>query len=444
MAKYKVGIISLGCDKNRIDTEIILAKLKHSYEITNNPKEAEIIIVNTCGFIESSKQESIDTILEMADFKTKYNCKVLVATGCLTQRYGKELMDIMPEIDILLGVNDYTNLIEHIDKFLVDKEKVIKCEYQNETINEGERIITTEGHSAYIRIAEGCNNFCTYCIIPKIRGKFRSRKIENIVKEAKSLCESGVKEIILVAQDTTKYGEDLYGEKSLVKLIRELSHIESLKWIRILYCYPEEITDEMIEEIATNEKVCNYLDIPIQHISNNILSKMARKTNKESILNVIDKMRIRIKDMTLRTSLIVGFPGETEEDFEELKDFVTEYKLDNLGVFTYSREEDTPAAKMDNQIDEKIKKKRQKEIMSIQKEVSKEIKKESIGKSYEVIIDKESEDYYIGRGRAMAPDIDGLVYINKTIKLELGTIVMVKIKEALEYDLIGVVEDELS
>ncbi|WP_027634236.1 30S ribosomal protein S12 methylthiotransferase RimO [Clostridium hydrogeniformans] len=444
MAKYKVGIISLGCDKNRIDTEIILAKLKHSYEITNNPKEAEIIIVNTCGFIESSKQESIDTILEMADFKTKYNCKVLVATGCLTQRYGKELMDIMPEIDILLGVNDYTNLIEHIDKFLVDKEKVIKCEYQNETINEGERIITTEGHSAYIRIAEGCNNFCTYCIIPKIRGKFRSRKIENIVKEAKSLCESGVKEIILVAQDTTKYGEDLYGEKSLVKLIRELSHIESLKWIRILYCYPEEITDEMIEEIATNEKVCNYLDIPIQHISNNILSKMARKTNKESILNVIDKMRRRIKDMTLRTSLIVGFPGETEEDFEELKDFVTEYKLDNLGVFTYSREEDTPAAKMDNQIDEKIKKKRQKEIMSIQKEVSKEIKKESIGKSYEVIIDKESEDYYIGRGRAMAPDIDGLVYINKTIKLELGTIVMVKIKEALEYDLIGVVEDELS
>lgn len=444
MAKYKVGIISLGCDKNRIDTEIILAKLKHSYEITNNPKEAEIIIVNTCGFIESSKQESIDTILEMADFKTKYNCKVLVATGCLTQRYGKELMDIMPEIDILLGVNDYTNLIEHIDKFLVDKEKVIKCEYQNETINEGERIITTEGHSAYIRIAEGCNNFCTYCIIPKIRGKFRSRKIENIVKEAKSLCESGVKEIILVAQDTTKYGEDLYGEKSLVKLIRELSHIESLKWIRILYCYPEEITDEMIEEIDTNEKVCNYLDIPIQHISNNILSKMARKTNKESILNVIDKMRRRIKDMTLRTSLIVGFPGETEEDFEELKDFVTEYKLDNLGVFTYSREEDTPAAKMDNQIDEKIKKKRQKEIMSIQKEVSKEIKKESIGKSYEVIIDKESEDYYIGRGRAMAPDIDGLVYINKTIKLELGTIVMVKIKEALEYDLIGVVEDELS
>lgn len=444
MAKYKVGIISLGCDKNRIDTEIILAKLENSYEITNNPEEADILIVNTCGFIESSKQESIDTIVDMGEYKKKHNCKILVATGCLTQRYGKELIELMPEIDILLGVNDYTDLIKHIDKFLVDKEKIVKCEYSNESINEGKRVITTDKHSAYIRIAEGCNNFCTYCIIPKIRGKFRSRKLENIVNEAKALSENGVEELILVAQDTTIYGEDLYGEKSLVKLIQELSKIDKLKWVRILYCYPEEINDELIEEMATNDKVCNYLDIPIQHISDNILKRMARKTNKETIVNTIKKLRNRMPDMVLRTSLIVGFPGETEEDFNELKEFVQEYKLDNLGVFTYSQEEGTPAATMENQVEENIKKKRQRELMIIQQDLCKCLNKEKINKVYEVLVDKENDQYYVGRTKGMAPEIDGLVYIEKTTKINKGDFVKVKVNKALEYDLIGVVEDELS
>lgn len=444
MAKYKVGIISLGCDKNRIDTEIILAKLENSYEITNNPEEADILIVNTCGFIESSKQESIDTIVDMGEYKKKHNCKILVATGCLTQRYGKELIELMPEIDILLGVNDYTDLIKHIDKFLVDKEKIVKCEYSNESINEGKRVITTDKHSAYIRIAEGCNNFCTYCIIPKIRGKFRSRKLENIVNEAKALSENGVEELILVAQDTTIYGEDLYGEKSLVKLIQELSKIDKLKWVRILYCYPEEINDELIEEMATNDKVCNYLDIPIQHISDNILKRMARKTNKETIVNTIKKLRNRMPDMVLRTSLIVGFPGETEEDFNELKEFVQEYKLDNLGVFTYSQEEGTPAATMENQVEENIKKKRQRELMIIQQDLCKYLNKEKVNKVYEVLVDKENDQYYVGRTKGMAPEIDGLVYIEKTTKMNKGDFVKIKVNKALEYDLIGVVEDELS
>lgn len=444
MAKYKVGIISLGCDKNRIDTEIILAKLENSYEITNNPEEADILIVNTCGFIESSKQESIDTIVDMGEYKKKHNCKILVATGCLTQRYGKELIELMPEIDILLGVNDYTDLIKHIDKFLVDKEKIVKCEYSNESINEGKRVITTDKHSAYIRIAEGCNNFCTYCIIPKIRGKFRSRKLENIVNEAKALSENGVEELILVAQDTTIYGEDLYGEKSLVKLIQELSKIDKLKWVRILYCYPEEINDELIEEMATNDKICNYLDIPIQHISDNILKRMSRKTNKETIVNTIKKLRNRMPDMVLRTSLIVGFPGETEEDFNELKEFVQEYKLDNLGVFTYSQEEGTPAATMENQVEENIKKKRQRELMIIQQDLCKCLNKEKVNKVYEVLVDKENDQYYVGRTKGMAPEIDGLVYIEKTTKMNKGDFVKIKVNKALEYDLIGVVEDELS
>lgn len=444
MAKYKVGIISLGCDKNRIDTEIILAKLENSYQITNNPEEADILIVNTCGFIESSKQESIDTILDMGEYKKKHNCKILVATGCLTQRYGKELIELMPEIDILLGVNDYTDLIKHIDKFLVNKEKIVKCEYSNESINEGKRVITTDKHSAYIRIAEGCNNFCTYCIIPKIRGKFRSRKLDNIVNEAKDLCENGVEELILVAQDTTIYGKDLYGEKYLVKLIQELSKIDKLKWIRVLYCYPEEINDELIEEMATNDKVCNYLDIPIQHISNSILKRMARKTNKETILNTIKKLRNRMPDMVLRTSLIVGFPGETEEDFNELREFIKEYNLDNLGVFTYSQEDGTPASIMENQIEENIKKKRQRELMIIQQDVCKHLNQEKINKVYEVLVDKENDEYYIGRTKGMAPEIDGLVYIEKTTKINKGDFVKVKVNKALEYDLIGVVEDELS
>ncbi|MDU1855320.1 MAG: 30S ribosomal protein S12 methylthiotransferase RimO, partial [Clostridium baratii] len=371
MTKYKVGMVSLGCDKNRVDSEIMLGVMNKAYEITNNPKEADIIIVNTCGFIEKAKQESIDTILEMANYKTKHQCKLLIATGCLTQRYGKELKELMPEIDIMLGVNDY-NKIDKLIKDFITKEnmedKFTEVNYSDENINEGERVLTTESSTAYIRIAEGCNNFCTYCIIPKIRGKFRSREMDSIIKEAKGLASKGVKELILIAQDTTLYGSDIYGKKSLHILLKELSKIDGIKWIRVLYCYPEEIYDELIDEIAVNDKVVKYLDLPIQHISNNILKLMGRKTTKEDIINKIDKLRDRVPGIALRTSLIVGFPNETEEDFKELKDFLLEYKLDKVGVFKYSREEGTPAAKMDGQVDEEIKDIRENELMLTQRE----------------------------------------------------------------------------
>lgn len=445
MTKYKVGIISLGCDKNRVDTEIILGSISKKYEITNNPKLADIIIVNTCGFIEKSKQESIDTILEMAQYKNKYNCKVLVATGCLTQRYGEELIDLMPEIDILLGVNDYNLLIKAIDDFIEKGEKTLQCNFSNLTINEGNRVITTAKHSAYLRIAEGCNNFCTYCIIPKIRGRYRSRTIESIIKEAGELAENGTKEIILIAQDTTRYGIDLYGEKMLVALLQKLSEIQGISWIRILYCYPEEITNELIKEIADNDKICKYLDIPIQHISDKILKKMGRKTSKKSIMETIDELRDNIKDISLRTSLIVGFPGETKEDFNELKEFIDQYRFNNLGVFSYSQEEGTPAAIMDNQIEESVKLEREKEIMEMQKMISKNLNKKNIGKTLDAIVEAEDDKYYIGRTKYMAPDIDGLVYILKeNNSFKKGDIASISVVDALEYDLIGVVKNEFS
>ena len=362
LSKFKVGMVSLGCDKNRVDSELILGSINKFYEITNNPKDAEIIIINTCGFIESAKQESIDTILEMAEYKKTHKCKMIIATGCLTQRYGDELLELIPEIDILMGVNDYMKLHKLIVDFIKTEQRVSSTTYKDEGVNEGERILTTNSHTAYLRIAEGCNNFCTYCIIPKIRGKFRSRSKESILAEANSLVNQGVKEIILIAQDLTNYGEDLYGKNQLHVLVNELSEIEGLEWIRLLYCYPEEITDELIEVIANNPKVMKYLDLPIQHISNNILKMMARKTNKETIIDKIDLLREKVPGITLRTSLIVGFPGETEEDFNELCSFLKDYKLDNVGVFTYSQEEGTAAAKLPNQIDEDVKIKR-KEIL---------------------------------------------------------------------------------
>lgn len=442
MTKYKVGMINLGCDKNRIDTEIILGSVKKEYEITNNPKEAHIIIVNTCGFIEKSKQESIDTILEMAEYKKSHKCELLVATGCLTQRYGEELLELMPEIDVLLGVNNYFEIDKLIKEFIEKKETIVKCDYSNENINEGERVITTDKHTAYIRIAEGCDNFCTYCIIPKIRGKYRSRKLENIINEAKELANNGVKELILVAQDTTRYGVDIYGEKKLVELIRELSKIEEFEWIRVLYCYPEEITDDLINEIATNDKVCKYLDLPIQHISSEVLKRMGRRTDKESIIKMIDKLRGRIPNMVIRTSLIVGFPGETEDNFNELLQFVKEYKINYLGVFTYSQEEDTPAAIMKDQILEEVKVERQEAIMLAQRDVCKENNIKALEKVFDVIIEKENKDYYIGRTKEMCPDIDGLVYVKKNKVLSIGDIIKFKAEEALEYDLIGVVFNE--
>ena len=349
--KYKVGMVSLGCDKNRVDSEIILGNMSNDYIITNNPKDADIILVNTCGFIESAKQESIDTILEMAEYKKTYRCKLLIATGCLTQRYGEELGKLIPEIDIMLGVNDYNKLNELITAFInEDKKSLEYVNYSDDFINEGKRILTTKQSTAYIRIAEGCNNFCTYCIIPKIRGKFRSRKLENIINEAKDLASQGVKEIILIAQDTTMYGTDIYGKQNLHELLREVSKIEEIKWIRLLYCYPEELYDELIDEIGNNNKVVKYIDIPIQHISNHVLKLMARKTTKEHIMDKIKMLRTRVPEIIIRTTFIVGFPQETQEDFEEITDFLEEFKLDKVGVFTYSQEEDTAAARMEGQI----------------------------------------------------------------------------------------------
>lgn len=441
MTKYKVGMVSLGCDKNRVDSEIMLGVMNKAYEITNNPKEADIIIVNTCGFIEKAKQESIDTILEMANYKTKHQCKLLIATGCLTQRYGKELKELMPEIDIMLGVNDY-NKIDKLIKDFITKEnmedKFTEVNYSDENINEGERVLTTESSTAYIRIAEGCNNFCTYCIIPKIRGKFRSREMDSIIKEAKGLVSKGVKELILIAQDTTLYGSDIYGKKSLHILLKELSKIDGIKWIRVLYCYPEEIYDELIDEIAVNDKVVKYLDLPIQHISNNILKLMGRKTTKEDIINKIDKLRDRVPGIALRTSLIVGFPNETEEDFKELKDFLLEYKLDKVGVFKYSREEGTSAAKMDGQVDEEIKDIRENELMLTQREISNEINSLKVGKIYDILVEGYNGEYYYGRNYEMAPEIDGSVLFTRHCAINKGDFTQVRIEKNTEYDLIGV------
>ena len=444
MSKFKVGMVSLGCDKNRVDSELILGSINKFYEITNNPKEAEIIIINTCGFIESAKQESIDTILEMAEYKNTHKCKMIIATGCLTQRYGDELLELIPEIDILMGVNDYMKLHKLIVDFIKTEQRVSSTTYKDEGVNEGERILTTNSHTAYLRIAEGCNNFCTYCIIPKIRGKFRSRSKESILAEATSLVNQGVKEIILIAQDLTNYGEDLYGKNELHVLINEISNIKGLEWIRLLYCYPEEITDELIEVIANNPKVMKYLDLPIQHISNNILKMMARKTNKETIIGKIDLLREKVPGITLRTSLIVGFPGETEEDFNELCRFLKNYKLDNVGVFTYSQEEGTAAAKLPNQVDEDVKIKRKEKLMNIQRGIVKDLNKLKIGNIYDTIIDGSTGEYYIGRNYEMAPEIDGLIYITKGKVLKKGDIIKVKITNIMEYDLVGDVWDESS
>lgn len=444
MSKFKVGMVSLGCDKNRVDSELILGSINKFYEITNNPKDAEIIIINTCGFIESAKQESIDTILEMAEYKNTHKCKMIIATGCLTQRYGDELLELIPEIDILMGVNDYMKLHKLIVDFIKTEQRVSSTTYKDEGVNEGERILTTNSHTAYLRIAEGCNNFCTYCIIPKIRGKFRSRSKESILAEANSLVNQGVKEIILIAQDLTNYGEDLYGKNQLHVLVNELSEIEGLEWIRLLYCYPEEITDELIDVIANNPKVMKYLDLPIQHISNNILKMMARKTNKETIIGKIDLLRKKVPGIALRTSLIVGFPGETEEDFNELCSFLKDYKLDNVGVFTYSQEEGTAAAKLPNQIDEDVKIERKETLMNIQKGIVRDLNKLKIGNIYDTIIDGSTGEYYIGRNYEMSPEIDGLVYVTKKKTLKKGDIIKVKITNVMEYDLVGDVWDESS
>lgn len=436
MKKLKLGVVSLGCDKNTIDTEMFLGNLVNKYDLTTDEKEADILIINTCSFIESAKQESIDTILEMAQYKETGNLKVLVATGCLSKRYGKEIYEAIPEIDIILGVMNYEKIYEYIEDFLKNGQRIIDNENKENTIFESTRLVTTPKHYAYLKISEGCNNNCTFCIIPKIRGRHVSRSMESLVNEAKSLSEQGIKELILIAQDITKYGLDLYGEKRLIPLIRELSKIENIKWIRLHYAYPEDIDENLIEELKTNPKLCKYVDIPLQHVSDDILKRMARHTRKDKIYKLIDDLRT-VPNIVIRTSLIVGFPGETDEDFKMLEDFIRQGKIDNIGVFTYSQEEDTVAATLSNQIDEEIKHKRRDSIMSIQQKVSKSLLENKIGQTFEAVVDSKTKDYYIGRLNFQSPGIDGIIYIKSSHNLNKGEFVNVKITSCLDYDFIG-------
>lgn len=446
-----VGFISLGCSKNLIDTEATIGIFKkHDFKIVNDEKKADIIVINTCGFIESAKEEAINTILEMGEYK-KDNCKYLIVMGCLVQRYYKELKKELPEVNLFLKLDEYDNIWEKIYELIENsqiKEKEIKEKEakipnppmlkQDEFLN---RTITTGKNYAYLKIGEGCSNMCTYCAIPYIRGPFISRKKEDIIEEAKKLAKEGIQELIIIAQDTTKYGIDIYKESKLAELLQEISKIKEIKWIRFLYSYPEGITDELIDTVAQNKKIAKYFDIPIQHISNTILKKMNRKTSKENIKNIISKIKTKIPNVTIRTSLIVGFPGETKKDFEELINFVKQTKFDKLGCFTYSKEDNTPAEKMPNQIHGNTKKSRYNQIMKIQQEISKEKMQEKIGKNYEVIVEEKSFDkkYYIGRTMQDVPEIDGLVYIkNKGINEDIiNMFVKCEITEVMQYDLIG-------
>lgn len=442
----KIALESLGCSKNLVDAEIMMGILNEKgYRLTGDFEEADVIIVNTCGFIESAKQESIDTILDFADLKQTGNLKLLVVTGCLAQRYADELKEEIPEIDAIVGTGSYQNIDEIIAELKEEHQVVslnnIEFAY-DETLP---RYVSTPSHMAYLKIGEGCDNKCTYCIIPKLRGKYRSRKIEDIISEAKNLADRGVKELIVIAQDTTKYGIDLYGEERLAELLEELAQIEGFKWIRVMYSYPESISEKLVKVVNKYDNICNYFDMPIQHASNRILKLMNRKTTKEDILSKINMIRNIIPDATLRTSIIVGFPGETDEDFEELVEFVKEVEFDKLGVFTYSREEDTPADRLPDHIDEEIKLERQERLMLVQQTISEQKNNQKIGNKYEVLVEEQIEDnVYIGRTIYDAEEIDSIVYIKSVKDLIVGDFVNVIITDALEYDLMGVIEDEFT
>ena len=428
-----VGFISLGCSKNLVVTEEVIGMFKgNGFNIVNDEKKADIIVINTCGFIESAKQEAIDTILEMAEYK-KQKCKYLIVIGCLVERYKEDLERLIPEVDLFISIKEYPKIWEKIQKVIGEGESnICKLDFSN-------RVITTGENYAYLKIAEGCSNNCTYCAIPYIQGKYISRREEEIIEEAKELAKKGIKELIVIAQDTTKYGIDIYGEPRLAHLLEELCKIEGFKWIRFLYAYPETITDELIEVVKNNEKICNYFDMPIQHISNKVLKRMNRKSDKESIEKVIKKIREEIPDVILRTTLIVGFPGETEEDFNELYEFVKKERFDKLGTFMYSKEDGTPAARLKEQIHYMTKKSRHKKIMSLQKKISKENLQEKLGKTYESIVESTSFDnkYYIGRTYMDVPEEDGVVFIKKDEEIELGTFINCKITGIRDYDLIA-------
>ncbi|OUQ21853.1 30S ribosomal protein S12 methylthiotransferase RimO [Lachnoclostridium sp. An14] len=442
----KLLCISLGCDKNLVDSEMMLGLLsKDGFTFTDDETEADVIVVNTCCFIGDAKEESVNTILEMAEYRKAGPCKALIVTGCMAQRYKEEITTEIPEVDAVIGTTSYDEIAKVLREVLAGQEH-IQCFHDLSALPqvEAERMVTTGGHYAFLKIAEGCDKRCTYCIIPYLRGPYRSVPMERLVAEAESLAEKGVKELILVAQETTLYGLDLYGKKSLPQLLRRLCRVSGIQWIRIQYCYPEEITDELIETIREEEKICHYLDIPIQHASDRILKRMNRRTNKAQLKEMIAKLRREIPDIALRTTLISGFPGETQEDHEELLEFVDEMEFSRLGVFAYSAEEDTPAASFPDQVPQELKEERRDEIMELQQDIAFEACESMVGRVLEVMIEGKvaDENAYVGRTYMDAPNVDGLIFVNTGLELMSGDFVRVKVTGALEYDLIGEVYDE--
>ncbi len=440
----KISFISLGCDKNLIDSEIMLGLIdEEGYTITHDDSEADIIIINSCGFIMEANQEAIDKVLEMADYKLNGCCRGLIVTGCMAQRYKDEIFDALPEVDAVVGTGDFEKIGEVIKRLLQGERNVKLVTDKNHIIDEKNsfrRIVTTTGGFSYLKIAEGCDNHCTYCTIPSLRGRYRSRTVSSLVKEAEILAKKGVKELILIAQDTSLYGVDIYGEKSLHKLLRALSQIEDIKWLRILYCYPENITDELMEEIANNKKVLHYLDMPIQHSEDRILRLMGRRSSRDGLNSIIGRLRAKIPDICLRTTLITGFPTETEEEFKALCEFINEVGFDRLGVFTYSAEDGTPAARMEGQIPEEVKAERKEYILSLQKSISARICQGFIGRELEVIVEgklESEENIYCSRSYRDCYEIDGFVFFESGEELMAGDICNIKITEAGDYDLIG-------
>lgn len=436
----KILFISLGCDKNLVDTEVMLGLLaSRGYEMTDDETRADIIVINTCCFIHDAKEESIQNILEMAEYKKEGKVKALIVTGCLAERYRQEILDEIPEVDEVLGTTAYDRILDAVDAALSGRHEVMISDTDALPLPDTKRLITTGGHFAYLKIAEGCDKHCTYCIIPRIRGNFRSVPMERLIKEGEMLAEQGVKELILVAQETTLYGKDIYGQKKLPQLIKKLCGINGIRWIRILYCYPEEITDELIQVIKEEPKVCHYLDLPIQHANDTILKRMGRRTSKQELIDIVEKLRSQIPDICLRTTLITGFPGETKEQHEELMAFVDEMEFDRLGVFTYSPEEDTPAAAFPEQIDEEIKEERQAELMELQQEIAFDNAEDMIGREVLVMIEGKvaDENAYVGRTYRDAPNVDGLIFINTDEELLSGDFARVKVTGAVDYDLIG-------
>lgn len=443
----KILFVSLGCDKNLVDSEVMLGMLaEKGYTFTDDETEAEIIVINTCCFINDAKEESVNTILEMAELKKTGQVKALIVTGCLAQRYQKEIQDEIEEVDAVIGTAAIDAIVEAVEEVLLGKGENHIAPLDTLPVGNRKRIVTTGGHYAYLKIAEGCDKHCTYCIIPKVRGEYRSIPMEQLEAEAARLAEGGVKELILVAQETTLYGKDLYGEVRLPQLLRRLCRIPGLYWIRVLYCYPEEITEELIETIREEDKICNYLDIPIQHGSDAVLKRMGRRTDSEEIRSIVNKLRKSIPDICLRTTLITGFPGETKEDHETVMDFVNEMEFDRLGVFTYSPEEDTPAAAMPKQVEETIKNERRDQIMELQQEIAYEAADQMIGRELYVMIEGKvaDEDAYVARTYKDAPGVDGYLFINTGRQLMSGDFVKVRITGSYEYDLIGEMCDEFT